>query len=307
MNNLFQVLKDSKIRMAMVFVLIIACPVLLSNCAMNPEDLSAEGNTAGMDPTAPSASPEIPNEPPASGDGSIVISVNTSRVSGLAPLSVFFDATGTTGLTSTNFFADNADYMDATFSWNFDADNNDPDGKYERASGFVAAHVFEDPGTYRVQLNVYDASGNAGSINIAIAVSAFSGTTYYVAANGSDSNTGLTMNDPFLTPHRSLTGSHVQPNTRILFRNGDTFTISNQVTISDKTGPIIIGGYSDPSSPSLVKPIIHTTAVNSDWATIHFYNCSDIRIMNIAARATGESSESPYPRYPYGIGWAYNC
>ncbi|MFH0976539.1 MAG: PKD domain-containing protein, partial [Spirochaetota bacterium] len=295
MNKIFQELKHSR-NIKMIFLLVISCPILFfvnCSCSMDREIAPSE-ETFYCDPNT--------------GYGPINISVSTSRVNGVAPLSVFFDATGTTGLTNNCFFNNNAAYMDATFAWNFDVTNVDPGANYRAASGFVAAHVFENPGTYTVRLTVYDAAGDSASEDITITVSAFSGTPYYVAAAplGSDFNDG-SMSNPFLTPNHALTGSHVQPNTRILFRNGDTFIISNQVTVSDKTGPIIIGGYSDPSSPSLDKPIIHTTAVNSDWATIHFYNCSDIRIMNIAARATGESSESPYPRYPYGIGWAYNC
>lgn len=238
-------------------------------------------------------------------NGTIAISVSTSRVSGVAPLSVFFDATGTTGLADDGFFSDNAAYMDATFAWDFDADDNDPDGNYENASGFIAAHVFEDPGTYRVHLDVYDADGETASEDITITVSAFSGTTYYVAQDGSETNTGLSMDDPFPTPEQALSSSILGPNVRVLFKNGDTFTMSSSVNVSDESGPIIIGAYNDPDAPSSDKPIIYTTAVNSDWATIYFWNCSDIRIMDIAARATSESSEDP--RYPFGIGWGSDC
>ena len=304
MNNLFQGIKHSKI-IKLIFVFIITCPIFLSNCTMNREYLAAKDNIGNIDPSTPSTPPEIPNEPPATGDGSIVISVNTSRTSGVGPLSVFFDATGTTGLANDGFFANNAAYMDATFSWSFDADNNDPDRKYKRASGFLVAHVFEEPGVYRVQLNVYDAAGNAASKDIYITVSEFTGQTYYVAADGSDSNSGLSMNDPFRTPAYALSSSILRPNVRVLFKNGHTFIISNQVTISDESGPIIIGGYSDPDDPSTDRPIIYTTAVNSNYSTIHFWNSRDIRITNIAARATAQSSENP--RYPYGIGWGYDC
>lgn len=204
-------------------------------------------------------------------NGPINVSVSTSRITGVAPLSVFFDATGTTGLGVSNesFFSDNANYMDATFAWNFDADNIDPDGKYEKGSGFVAAHVFEHPGTYRVHLDVYDATGETASTDINITVRDFTGITYYVAANGSDDNDG-SIEHPFATPAHALSSSILGPNVRVLFRNGDTFTITRQITISDKTGPIIIGGYSDPSNPSTAHPIIYTTASNSDWATIYF-------------------------------------
>lgn len=89
----------------------------------------------------------------------MAVVISTSRTSGVAPLSVFFDATGTTGLTDNGFFANSAAYMDATFAWNFDADGTDVGAKYRTASGFLVAHVFENPGTYKVSLDVYDAAG----------------------------------------------------------------------------------------------------------------------------------------------------
>jgi hypothetical protein len=81
--------------------------------------------------------------------GDFDVAIDASRTDGVAPLSVFFDATGTPDL------ADGS-YVDATFAWNFDADNLDTAANYRTASGFVAAHVFEKPGTYRVRVDVYD-------------------------------------------------------------------------------------------------------------------------------------------------------
>ncbi|HOO73159.1 MAG TPA: PKD domain-containing protein [Spirochaetota bacterium] len=239
-------------------------------------------------------------------NGPISISVSTSRESGVAPLSVFFDATGTRGLglDDDGFFSKHAQYLDATFSWDFDADDHDPDGKYEKASGFLAAHVFEQPGTYRVHLDVYDDLGETASADINITVLPFSGTTYYVANGGSDSNTGLDTDHPFETPGHALSSSILGPDVRVLFRNGDTFYISSMIGVSDAAGPIIIGGYDSDGSTS-AKPIIYTTAVNSDWSTVHFYGCTDVRFMDIAVRATEEGSEDP--RYPFGVSWNYGC
>jgi len=243
---------------------------------------------------------------PETGNGPIDVSVSASRLGGVAPLSVFFDATGTTGLANKCFFSDNAAYMDATFSWDFDADDNDPDGKFETASGFVAAHVFEDAGTYRVHLEVTDADGDSASDDITIQVTAFSGATYYVAADGDDTlNDGLSTGAPFRTPGRALISSVLGPDVRVLFRNGDTFTIDSMIGVSGETGPIIIGAYDYPEGHSSARPVIHTTAVDSDWSTIHFYDCSDIRIMDIGVRATEEGSFNP--RYPFGVSWNYGC
>lgn len=224
--------------------------------------------------------------------------IDPSRITGVAPLSVFFDATGTTGLRDDGFFSDNAAYMDATFAWDFDADNNDPNGKYEKASGFVAAHIFEQPGTYRVHLDVYDAAGNKTFQDLMITVLPFSGDTYYVADDGDDSNTGLTMDEPFLTPQHALTGAHMKPNTRILFKKGDIFE-TNYFQVAGYDGPFIIDSYYDPSDPSSEKPLIYSSEEDGAYATISFYT-DDWRIMNLAVRSGGFSyNESP--RYPGGI------
>jgi hypothetical protein len=236
------------------------------------------------------------------------IDIVASRTSGVAPLSVFFDATGTTGLYDTEFFeadddAVNGSYMDATFYWDFDTTNVDATIDHKYASGFVTTCVFKEPGTYTVQLKVYDNTGYIGYKNITITVSEFSGTTYYVADDiGDDEANGTTIATPFKTPEHAL--SFIGANVRILFKNGNTFTISSAVGRSAITGPAIISGYSDPSDPSSDKPIIHSTAQDTDYVTMYFNGCSDIRIMNIAATATAESSS---PRSPSGIYWNANC
>ncbi|MBT8342020.1 MAG: PKD domain-containing protein [Desulfatitalea sp.] len=232
---------------------------------------------------------------------SMVISVNSSRVSGVAPLSVFFDATGTTGLADHQFFSDGAAYMDATFAWDFDADDTDPDGKHEKASGFLAAHVYEQPGTYRVHLDVYDAAGETASEDITITVLEFSGTTYYVADDGSDANSGLTMEDPFLTAQHALTGDHMQSNTRVLFKKGDTFE-TPFFWVGPYDGPVIVDSYEDPEDPSDNKPLIYSTEVDRGWAAFSL-DTDDWRVMNIAVRSGGFSFNTG-PRYPGGISHA---
>ncbi|MBI5723413.1 MAG: fibronectin type III domain-containing protein, partial [Planctomycetes bacterium] len=163
--------------------------------------------------------------------------IKPSRTSGVAPLSVFFDVTDTGSFTDGTF-------VDATCAWNFDVEGADPKGKYRQARGFVAAHVFENPGTYKVRCDVYDVQGRHDAKEVTIKVEAFSGRTYYVAANGADNNPG-TMEKPVLTVAHAL-NNLAQPNTRILFRKGDTFEIT-RVDLSNKGGPVIIGSYSDPT------------------------------------------------------------
>src|SRR5690349_20717557 len=66
------------------------------------------------------------------------IDVGASRTTCAAPCAVYFDATGTTGLAAWPLGESN-DYVNATWSWNFD----DPASAHDRTIGFAVAHVFE--------------------------------------------------------------------------------------------------------------------------------------------------------------------
>jgi len=220
---------------------------------------------------------------------SISINIAASRINGVAPLAVFFDATATTLSGS---------YLDATFLWDFDNTNVDPSALYKVGSGFVIGHVFPNPGTYTVSLTVWDSAGQTATSTVQVTVSAFSGTTYYVALSGSDSNDGLSMAHPLLTANYAIgtIAYYAGPNTQILFRNGDTFyTPFNNC--NGRPGPVIISNYIDPGSPSNVLPTIYSTEVDGAWQVLLIGN--DWRIMNLKVRSGGDTISDP--RYPGGI------
>ena len=228
--------------------------------------------------------------------GDFDVTIDVSRADGVAPLSVFFDATGTPDL------ADGT-YVDATFAWNFDADTVDPTANYRTASGFVAAHVFENPGTYRVRVDVYDTLGRQAWEEVIITVRAFSGTTYYVAEDGSDDNDGLSMDAPVLSVTYALR-TLALPNTRILFKKGDTFE-TEYVSAYERPGPVIVAAYEDPGDPSDQAPIIYNTEADSAWATLT--PGDDWRIMDLRIRSGGcTAGEDGSPRYPGGVAFGTN-
>lgn len=235
------------------------------------------GTTEGADSAEVTATPAVLGTE---------LSLVASRTIGVAPLSVFFD------VTPSPQFADGS-YVDATCLWNFDADNLDPAAPYRTGNGFVAAHVFDQPGTYRVTVDVYDRAGVRSAQETTITVLPFTGATYYVAANGLDSNPG-TIDAPW--QHFSYAVGRIKtPNTRVLFRKGDTFH-TNFVQNTAK-GPIILGAYSAPTAPSSAKPVIYSDAVDSDWWTLVVG--SDWRVMDLAFTSGGATSgRSGTPRYP---------
>lgn len=119
----------------------------------------AQTTTTTTAPTTPASPPGIAScTTPAIG-----LTFAASRLSGVAPLAVFFDATATTATATTRPF------HDIEYKWNF----GDPAGSpvngttwtngsragassRNAATGPVAAHVFETPGTYTVALTAFD-------------------------------------------------------------------------------------------------------------------------------------------------------
>jgi hypothetical protein len=205
--------------------------------------------------------------------GTITPTVTASRMSCAAPCGVFFDATGTTGLM-------NGDFVGANFDWDFDSTNVDPNGAHEQTVGFVVGHVFDAPGTYHVAVRVRDTAGKSGSTSISISVTAMPGTTYYVAANGSDNNAG-TMASPLATLAKAL--AIAKPPASILFQRGDTFDIGDQTTSLTITGPFLIGAYGPAAAPA---PIL-TTTVSTPYAPIlAVSNSTDVRFVDLHFKTT---------------------
>lgn len=236
--------------------------------------------TSRADPTKKGAA-TVSVTKPTPVDGAPMTTAN--RTGGVAPLLVFFDAIDTTpsGTASpfswTSGVVQPADPEGSQYSWGF----GDPGsgtwsttGKSRnQATGYTAAHVFEAPGTYTVSLSVTDTSGITSTYVQTVTVTAFSGTTYYAAASGSDSNDGLSESTPFKTFAHGASVVSGASNRRLLLRRGDRFTSSGQVL--SVAGPGIIGAYG-----TGVRPVVNfdaggITIRGQDWRVmdVDFY-CS---------------------------------
>lgn len=206
------------------------------------------------------------------------------RTSGVAPLAVFFDAVndvaagasvnGSTFAWSSGVFQP-SDYEGTLYSWDF----GDPGSgawtttskSRNTATGYTAAHVYETPGTYKATLVITDATGTVRTYSQTITVSPFSGTTFYVAASGVDTNAGTSTSAPFRTVAKAMTTALAASGpVRILFNRGDTFTVTTSYAIS-KAGPGIIGAYGTGNRPVLNCPDLGDTNIFSargagqDW------------------------------------------
>jgi hypothetical protein len=231
-------------------------------------------------------------EGPADGTGGMDVGPSVpgaSRQDGLIPLYVFFD--GTEG-----FEPD--DYIQYTFLWDFDSTGVDPNGRHRMASGLVAGHVFERPGTYVTTLAIYDQNSELiDEREWQIVASEFEGREVYVAVNGDDGNSG-DIDAPIASLEHAFE-EMASPNTRIYFRNGDTFEVPSGPLI-EKGGPVYVGTYSDPDSPSTERPTIYSPDVDSSQYVLRLAT-SDWRIQGLRFTANGHTTGEAGPRHPGGV------
>ncbi len=209
--------------------------------------------------------------------GKITPSIMPSRATCAAPCNVSFDATGTNGLSG-------GDYVSANWNWDF----NDPTSPHKGTIGFVVGHVFDNPGTYLVSARVRDVAGAAGWGTTMVTVEAMTGTTYYVAANGDDSNPGTDMAHPYKTPKAAIAASGAANNT-LLLRRGDTFAIQDDLggSLLSFKGPFVIGAYTDPQSQSSAAPILtDNNPTNGGFSTAINITGDDIRLTDVHFKAS---------------------
>lgn len=214
----------------------------------------------------------------------ISLSIATSRTSGVAPLSVMFDAIGTTSPTASRPFHD-LDYY-----WDFD----DVHGYYDGGKrGPVVTHVFDQPGTYVVTCYARDSSNNLSTEEVTITVTdpdvVFAGTNT-ICVSGVGDFTGAPSGCTQLTTssvNTALAGTSWYGK-RVLFRRGETFTCTANLKIYNTT-ETIIGTYGtsgtvdargiDSAAP--VFSILH----DSNVFTLGDHNtttvCNDLRICGI--------------------------
>ena len=211
------------------------------------------------------ATPPIGNPPNLTPPLTDSFTATTSRTAGVAPLSVFFDATATTSALTTKPF------HKLQYTWNFGDSAGSPvsgttwangstPGVSSRnaATGAVAGHVYENVGTFQPTLTIYDGvsshSVTLPQIIVTDPNTTFAGTkTYCFAATatpvagsgGCPTGAAVAMQSNFATAMNTAVASGV---TRILFNRGNMFTDTAAVTITTQ-GPGLIGSYGTGALP----------------------------------------------------------
>lgn len=233
----------------------------------------------------------------------ISLSSVPSRLTGVAPLSVFFDGAGTVASSASK------PYLDLEYRWDFGDVAGSPvsgmNWQYGSkanlssrniALGPQASHVFETPGTYAITLSVTDGSNTVTNNCIRIVVLdpnvSFAGTnTVCFSTAGIFTGCPTGSLQVRTSDFPSAVNSYKGTNKRLLFRRGDVFN-SGSVALISVNGPGIIGAYgniSDPKPVILRTPgsfqviVVGTTKSTGDW-----------RIMDL--EINGQNVQEPYNR-----------
>jgi hypothetical protein len=226
--------------------------------------------------------------------GGLTLRAQAVRKSGVSPLLVFFDATGTTSTTITN---DSTAFQDIAYAWNFGDTaasgtaswtygSNAGNNSKNQATGAVSAHLYITNGAdtaYPVTVTAFDGS-NTASCQLQVTAydpagakgfPGFQTTCVYNSAAGSGCPVGaqLWQAQDIATSLGSTFGS----NRRVLFQCGDTF--SGSFTIGSGVTTASIGAYGGCEGSTANRPIFQNSAGNT--LTFAANNPTDIRIADI--------------------------
>lgn len=221
------------------------------------------------------------------------VALDASRVAGVAPLAVRFNAIVTSGASA------EASIQELTYHFDF----GDPSGerwsysgkeKNLQCCGRVAAHVFESPGTYEVRVVARSVAQELAEASATIRVDdpdtvyAGENTICFAATNAGDFS-GCPAGA--LQERLSATGrdfddavrAHIAPRRRLLFRRGDSYAASESIVVND-SGPGTIGAFGPASTP---RPIVTTQQGGFMLADLRKPLYDDWRIMDLDLRGPG--------------------
>jgi len=218
--------------------------------------------------------------------------IDASRVSGVAPLSVFFDASATTST------ATGKPFHEVYYAWDF-GDTNAGNWQYGNlarkdknlASGPIAAHVFETPGTYTVRLTTKGLDGVTASQSVSITVqnpdSVFSGNNTICFSSSGNYSSCPSGAQHITTSSFQNAMDYATAGKRLLFRRGESWTASSGSEINND-GPGLIGAFG-----SGVRPAIHNTSGDNLFQLSRGSSghSNDWRIMDLDLSSSNTDSE----------------
>lgn len=224
----------------------------------------------------------------------ITLSNVPGRITGVAPLAVFFDATGTTAI------ATKRPFHDIEYRWNFGENvaalaalpggvnwnHGSTRGSRNVATGPVTSHVFETPGVYSVTVSATDGTHAVSNRCTQIVVQ----DPDVVFANANTICVGATG-----VPGAGVTGCpagakrvqesnftaaisrYAKTGNRVLFKRGDTFSAATTAKIT-AAGPGTVGSFGSGNLPVVQMSGDACTLCFSSRSTPTF---ADWRIMDL--------------------------
>lgn len=234
---------------------------------------------------------------PSLGAAAIQPALEASRTSGVAPLMVFFDATGSSdsGFTGRPFhdLEYRWNFGDAATTWNRGARAGS--SSRNAATGPVAAHLYETPGTYTATLSVFNGSGTATrkvTITVADPANAFSGINTICFSTGKRGFSGCPANAQQVktTDFGTAIGTYKSSGKRLLFRRGETFT-SSKMPVIDVDGPGIVGAFGPLADP---RPVLRNPANNNalQFSSHKTPRIRDWRVMDLDIEGSGSNQSN---------------
>lgn len=193
-----------------------------------------------------------------------------SRSSGVAPLGVFFDCSGTTDASVTS-----KPIHDIQYSFNFgdsgsgtwgDGTSGSPGtgsntSRNTQVGGPEAAHIYETPGTYSACVTVYDGTNSPAQCNSIIVSNpnvVFAGTATICVARAALPVAGVAGCPSGAAVHQTsdfptAIGYITTPGTRLLFNRGEIWAGAVDTNLS-VNGPGIVGAYGTGAKPK-IQPV----------------------------------------------------
>ena len=133
--------------------------------------------------------------------------------------------------------------LTARYDWDF----GDPGKPYNRLTGWVAAHWYDQPGDYTITLTVTDETAAVRTYSAHLNVAGTARGRTYVALDGNDGRRGLSADDAVRTVGRAA--KLLRDDQVVLFKAGGTYDVPTAFTI--KARDVAFGRYGDGPDPVL--------------------------------------------------------
>lgn len=238
--------------------------------------------------------------------GPLALRASQTRLNGISPLLVFFDATATTDSSITGSM--NA-FQDVTYTWDFGDGGTSGTGTWaygsrpgansrNTATGAIAAHLYITSGAdtpYTATVTATDISGNTVSCTLGVAAydpsgsNGFAGTkttcasasgTPTAGSGGCPAGAAVLNTTSFGT---ALGSTHFGSTKRVLFKCGDTFT-GTDTAINAVTAAV--GAYGGCEGTQTSRPIMNSSSTATGVFMIA-NTAGDIRISDLDCEGGG--------------------